>query len=839
MTPPLRLLSALAVLFFCAERAAAVDKIVPGSHTKDRGPDSPELHFKFPPPPVLSPQEELKTFALPPGFKAEVVASEPMIDSPVAISFDDQGRLYVCEMRGYMHDVDGTGEDQPIGRISRLEDTDGDGAMDRATVFVDRLVMPRAVMALGDGALVGEPPNLTYYRDTDGDGIADEKEIVSTEFGKAGGQPEHMANTPLWALDNWIWCGSHPQRFRFQKGKFIAEAAAGARGQWGLAQDDWGRLFFNFNSDLLRADLFPAAYFARNPNLVKPASLNFKVIEEQTTWPSHPTPGVNRGYQDKQLRDDGTLATATAAGGASIYRGDLFPAEFRENAFIPEPAGNLVKRVILTESGGVVTATNAYQDREFLTSTDERFRPVNTCTGPDGALYVVDMARGVIQHRFFLTHYLIANIKDRNLEQPCNRGRIYRIVPEGAKPRAVKLSRESAAIVPLLAHSDGAVRDAAQRVLIERGDASVVDAVKALAASGPTPQARVHALWTLEGLAALTPEILTPRFQDKDEKVRATAVRLADRTLAPELLKLVADPNAAVRVQLAFSLSAQPAPEVEQALVTLVRKGGSPLLAEAIASGLRGRELEFIETLLKQPAAKEESDIVPLLASCVMKDRRAARVAHLLDLVAAQPAGSPRQLALLGAMAGATGGKSAKLFYLDSEPAALAGLQARANADAKKLVAALDRRLAWPGKPGVPPPPVIVPLTAEQQALFEKGRATYNGLCIACHQPGGVGLDGLAPPLLDSDWVLGPADRPIRILLHGLGGAIAVDGATWRLEMPPLPQLSDEEVAAVLTYIRREWEHNAAPVAPAEVAKVRATFKDRTHSWTAEELKGS
>jgi mono/diheme cytochrome c family protein len=131
----------------------------------------------------------------------------------------------------------------------------------------------------------------------------------------------------------------------------------------------------------------------------------------------------------------------------------------------------------------------------------------------------------------------------------------------------------------------------------------------------------------------------------------------------------------------------------------------------------------------------------------------------------------------------------------------------------------------------------VVPLTDEQQVLFEKGKTVYNSLCIACHQPGGIGLDGLAPPLLDSEWVLGKPDIGARIILHGVGGPISVNGTTWRLEMPPLPQLSDEEIAGVLTYTRREWEHNASPVMPADVAKVRAQYKDRTRSWTAEELK--
>ena len=413
-----RLASLVAISAFGAPGApgepAAPATPKPAAHTADRGPDNPEIKFKLPPPPPLSPQDELKTFKLPPGFTAEIVASEPMIEAPIAASWDDQGRLYVCEMRGYMNDADGLGEDQPLGRISRLEDTNGDGIYDKATVFVDKLLMPRAVMALGDGALVGEPPNLTWYRDTNGDGVADKQELVTDKFGAKGGQPEHMVNSPTWALDNWIACANHDTRYRFQSGKFTSEPVTGG-GQWGLSQDDWGRLYFNYNSDLLRTHLLPPRFYARNPRLTVRTALNFQTIKDQTCWPSHPTPGVNRGYTDAQLRADGTLKTVTATCGAGIYRGDLFAKEYLGNAFIPEPSGNLVKRLVLSESGGTITAKNAYDAGEFLTSTDERFRPVNAYTGPDGALYIVDMGRGVIQHKFFETHYLIANIKDRNL----------------------------------------------------------------------------------------------------------------------------------------------------------------------------------------------------------------------------------------------------------------------------------------------------------------------------------------------------------------------------------------------------------------------------------------
>ncbi len=799
------------------------------------GPENPELKFRPPPPPVLTPQEAMKRFKIAPGFKVELVASEPMIEAPIALSWDDQGRLYVCEMRGYMHDVDGTGEDQPLGRISRLEDTNGDGAMDKATVFADKLTMPRTVMALGDGVLVAQPPMLTFFRDTDGDGVADKQEEVAKNYGTRGGQPEHMANSATWMMDNWIWSSNHSARYRFQGGAFVAMPTQGF-GQWGRTQDDWGRQYFNYNSDFLRCDVVPPEFYTRNPRLMERTAINFQVMRDQTVWPAGPTPGVNRGYDGKTLRDDGSLKSCTATCGAAIYRGDLFPAEYRGNAFIPEPSGNLVKRVILSEDGVLLGAKNAAQGTEFFTSTDERFRPVNACTGPDGALYIVDMARGVLQHKGFLTYYLVANIKDRKLEAPVTLGRIWRIVPEGAKPALAKLPRATAEIVPLLVHANGWVRDTAQRVLVERADASVADAVKKIASGGATPQSRAQALWTLDGMNALTPASVTAGLHDADEHVRAAAVRLADAALAPELVKLVPDPSAQVRLHLAFKLSAVPGPEVERALIALLARDGDPLIAEAVATGLAGRELEFLEVLAKQPPGKlDGGNIFQMLAGCVMKERRPPRVARLLVLTAQNA--EPRQLALLNGMAGKALAKNApapKPVILPAEPKELAALGA--NPKTKALAARLDPMLAWEGKSGYVPAARPAPLTPAEQALFEKGKAIYV-ICSACHQTNGAGLAGLAPPLLDSEWALGPADRPIRIALQGLTGPIEVEGVKWQLEMPGLPTLSDEDVAGVLTYIRREWDHGASPVQPAEVAKVRAAFASRTNAWTADELR--
>ena len=808
-----------------------------GLHPKDAGPDQFEIKFKLPPPKPLTPEEALATFKVAPGFKVELVAAEPMIEAPVAMSWDDQGRMYVLEMRTYMHDVEGAGEDQAESRVVVLEDTDGDGRMDKRTVFADQLLLPRAVMCVNGGALVSEPPVLWFMKDTDGDGKADVKEQVDGNYASRTGQPEHMANSPTWCLDNWVYSANHPIRYRLKDGKWVSEPFA-TRGQWGLSQDDYGRLFYNFNSDFLRANLVPENLAKRNPNFPATASTGIQVMKDQTCWPSHPTPGVNRGYEAAALRDDGTLKACTATCGAVIYRGALFAPEFSGNAFIPEPSANLVKRVIIDEKDGGLTARNAYDKTEFLTSTDERFRPVNAYTGPDGALYLADMYRGVIQHKGFLTHYLIANIKDRNLEQPIDCGRIWRIVPDGTNPAPTKLPKETAQIVPLLGHPNGWVRDTAQRILVERKDAAATPLLAQLAMEG-SPLARLHALWTLDGVAGLTPEVLTKALRNEDPKIRAAAVRLADRTMIPQLAQLTNDPSTDVQIALAFALSTYP--EGQEALAELVRRAGKNLIVrDAAISGLRGRELEFIESLVASPEKPVPDAILSGLAQAVMTERRAARVGKLLDVIAAQQTGSPERLGMLGAVAGkppAKGAPKPKLLYFEAEPAALTRLSEDPEEKAKPLLALLDARIAWPGKPGVPPPPVIRPLNPAEQNLFDLGKQTYTTLCAACHQPNGQGMEGLAPPLVDSEWVLGNSEVIPRIIIHGLTGPLKVNGTAWSLEMPPLgAALSDEQVAGVATYIRREWEHGADPLTVETVGKVRAQHKERTRGWTADEL---
>lgn len=801
---------------------------------------------------VYSPELALKTFTVPDGFHVDLVAAEPMVESPVALSFAPRGGLYVVEMRGYMQDLGGNGEDLQVGRIKRLESSKNDGVYDRVTVFVDALVMPRAVMSFGDGVLACVPPNLIYYRDTNGDGVADENTIIDDKVGQLGGQPEHMPNTPMWALDNWIYLSQHGTRYRFSDGKWIKDSVA-ARGQWGQSMDDEGRLFGNLNGSPLNVNYFPPSHYARNPRFESPEGLFVPIMKDRMVWPTASSRGFQTGFRESQVRkENSTLISVTAACGPCIYRGDLFPPDFRGNAFACEPAGNLVKRMILSEENGLLSAANAYEQRDFFTSTDERFRPVNLNVGPEGALYVTDMYRGIIQHAYFMTPFLADYIRIRQLEQPIDHGRIWRIVPNGTKPHRVVLPSQPAELVPYLSHSNGWVRDNAQRMLVCAGDQSVKAALRELLLKNEQPLARLHAFWTLEGLGEFTIaknpgafEALRAFFTDTDPRLRAAAVRLSDMSMAPELAKLATDSDAKVRGEVAFRLASLPGEEIQRALVSLAIMKPHAFVSDALICGYAGRESDIIAALLAHPQlpgneVKIET-LIKNLARCVMAQKRPGQVALLLDLAAKQKFRTPLSKAFLSGIAPdlvrLRREPPQRFILLNEEPVLLGLLDADPNKTLKETSEGLRLMLAWPGKPGFKPPPPTPALTPQQQQLFTQGGQLYTAICAGCHQASGFGVEGLAPPLVDSEWVMGAPDRIVRILLHGVTGPIRVNNRTFSLEMPPLgAALDDKSFAAVLTYIRREWEHTASAVSPAQVAAIRERFGNRIAPWTEGEL---
>ena len=282
------------------------------------------------------------------------------------------------------------------------------------------------------------------FQDTNGDLRADRKELVTDQYGRKEANVEHNANSLLWALDNNIYTSEIDIDLRLKNGKFDVRKTL-SRGQWGITQDDAGRIFRNTNESALHVDIVPAHYYMRHPNLLRTRgsyeSMTGPNGQLNDVWPIRPTRGVNRGYQFGILREDGTLAKYTSVCTPMIYRGDRLPAELYGNVFVVDPTVNLVSRIILGESADGPTAEKAYRDvrGEFLASTDERFRPVNLSLAPDGTLYVVDMYRGIIQHKGYMTEYLRDYVQTHKLEQPNSFGRIYRIVHETTRRDATPL----------------------------------------------------------------------------------------------------------------------------------------------------------------------------------------------------------------------------------------------------------------------------------------------------------------------------------------------------------------------------------------------------------------
>lgn len=808
---------------------------------------------KIPPSPVLSAEQALKSFKLAPGFRVEIVASEPLVHDPVALTFAPDGKIWVVEMSGYMPDADGKGEDQPVGKIAVLEDTDGDGKMDKRTVFLAGLVMPRALALVRDGLLVAEPPHLWFCRDTDGDGKSDSKVEIAKDYGDQK-SPEHTANGLMWALDNWIYSADTTMRFRSGEEDWQREPTS-FRGQFGISQDDFGRIVYNSNSDQFRIDLVPSKYLQRNPNYRTPVGLNVDPIKNQNVWPVRVTPGVNRGYRKGTLREDGTLEKFTAACSPLIYRGDNFPEEFRGNAFVCEPSANLIKRNILREENGAITGWQAYTNAEFFASTDERFRPVNLQNGPDGALYVVDMYRGILQHRIFLTSYLRAQSESRGLEKPIGLGRIYRVVAEGETPKPVNLAKAtSAELVEKLSHPNGWVRDTAQRLLVERNEAKTIPLLQAKAASTTKSYlGQVHALWTLDGMGQMDKSTLFSALGSAQMKVRATAIRLSEPffkgTDAQEFLKrFVAmadkDRDPEIQLQLAFTLGEIADWKAEQGMLTIAKNSSANIyVRSALLSGLYQRELEFLEKLLTDKTWNEpkpgHAELLNSLAQCVFYERKTNRVNRVFELAAAAPAW--QQSALLeGIIATAPTAKGkpshAKPLVFDKEPSGFSALKAVKAKEVLNRLKQVSALVTWPGQPGFVATPKAVPLTAEQQKQFALGKDLFAASCAACHQLTGLGMEGLAPPLADSEWVLGAPERVARIVLHGVRGPLNVKGKIWEMEMPSLGVFDDDQIASLLTYVRREWENGASPVDAATVKKIRDANATRNEAWTEAEL---
>ena len=474
-----------------------------------------------------SPEEAMKRIKLQKGFKLELVASEPIINEPVIIEWDANGRLYVVEMNTYMQDIDGKNQKEATSRVVRFEDTNGDNKMDKHTVFIDGLILPRMILpTTKDKVIVRETDSfdLYSYEDTNGDGRADKKKLVF-KGGRRGGNLEHQPSGLRWNIDNWMYVTYTNRRYRLRpNGMIEAEQIAVGTGQWGVAYDEMGQLFFSTAGGERVAHHFQIMPMYGSLSLPGEMKSGFEV-----PYPITATPDVQGGL--RRIKPNGTLNKFTGCCGPSVYLGDNGPKEMYGDYIVCEPVGRLIRRAKVNKINGKNVLSNVYPGEEFIASSDMNFRPVNSATGPDGALYICDMYRGIIQEGNWLRKgsYLRPVVEKYKLQNNTRRGRIYRVVHESYKkvkqPRMYE--ENTSELVKHLFNKNGWWRITAQKEIILRQDKSIVPELKNMAVNG-RGIGRVHAIWALEGLGVADVDFALSMLRDTDSRVRETAIRLIE-----------------------------------------------------------------------------------------------------------------------------------------------------------------------------------------------------------------------------------------------------------------------------------------------------------------------
>jgi mono/diheme cytochrome c family protein/glucose/arabinose dehydrogenase len=731
--------------------------------------DSLAMREKYAESPVLDAKTALQHIQVEDGLQVQLVAAEPQVFVPVAMTFDEKGRMWVVEMMGYMPDTSGTGEGMRNGKVVILEDTDHDGVTDNRKVFLDSLVLPRAVCLVENGVLVAEPPKLWFIENNnDHPG----KKILVDDKYTEGGNVEHQPNGLLRAMDNWIYNAKSDKRYRKAGDKWLIEHTH-FRGQWGITQDNYGRLFHNNNSENLLGDYFSPGLGAQNRQQRNVAGYDEHIVPDNRVFPIRATPGVNRGYMKGVLDDSLRLVNFTAACGPLVYRGGLLGEAYEGNAFVAEPSANLIKRNLLQDSGYIVTGRQAYQGHEFLASTDERFRPVNLYTGPDGALYILDMYRGIIQHKTYLTPYLRSEIKNRQLTQPLNCGRIYRIMPKNAaNVQPVTLANDPVKLLALLDHPNGWVRDRAQQMIIDQHYTILVPQLRERLRRDKEPWGLLHALWTLEGLGQL---------------------QVAD------IAMVLRQPNPYLRVQALAAMPAVITPQqVNHVLQLITPLQHSVLLAPSIAL-----LLPYIKPLNAAAAAQLQAQLLQAYAN----DR------YVADAIINNMAGHEQELL-----------QQVTKWNADTTLVIRRHLQKVLKDIANKGKAKIGEALL---------------------KEYPRGSMIFKTVCQTCHGADGEGIQSLAPPLNQSQWVNGDKNKLISVVLYGLSGPVTVNGKLYKTpeisgEMPGIgnnDEFSDGDIAQVISFIRNAWSNHAEKITEKDIQKIRQQYKGRQKSFTTEELK--
>jgi mono/diheme cytochrome c family protein/glucose/arabinose dehydrogenase len=682
----------------------------------------------------------LENYQIADSLEIQLAASEPLIEAPVAMDFDNKGRMWVAEMRGYMNNLSGTKEDIPNGRISILEDDDGDGVADHSKVFLDSLILPRGLAHVYGGLLYVAPPNLWFVEiNNDKPG---KKTLVDSMYAE-GGNPEHQPNGLLMNIDNWIYNANSNNRYQMKDGKWIKEPTS-FRGQYGISQDNYGRLYYNSNETQLIGDYVLPNSFINNPYLKPKEAINKVLTDNQKVYPLHPTT-VNRGYAKGILTSDSLLARFTAACSPLVYRGGQFPQDYDQNVFVCEPQANLVKRNILTFDGIHTSARQAWDDKEFLASTDESFRPVSLSNSPDGAMYVVDMHRGVVEHLAYATPYYKDGITAKKLDTVLSKGRILRIKNKNKKLDKVPdfTNASATGLVALLLSDNGWVRDRAQQLLVFRQDKSVVPELKKLAQGDKHDVIAIHALHILDGLDALSfqflqkialsssSSMLTAHTLLLLEKYNNTADNAEQMKTLTE--KLLNKKDTVTDLYVALALGPWVETAHESFIPTLLKLSqtytGKTIYQEAIVNSLNGFETDFKTIANKMDNETIDSSLQKILAQTI----------------------SDKQ-----------DGKMNSIFLKESRRT-----DARTN-----------------------------------------GMVIFQTTCATCHGKNGEGMENLAPPLNGSEYVEGPPTRLAMIILHGLEGPVHIKGKLYTLNgtMPNFANnFSDKEIGDVISYLHNAF----------------------------------
>lgn len=623
--------------------------------------------------PPYSPDDALRTFQLPEGYRIELVASEPLITDPVEIAFDANGHLYVAEMEDYPADA------APGGRIVVLDDKDGDGFYETGHTFADSLPYVNGVMPWRQGVLVTSAPDILYLEDTDGDGRADSRHVVLTGF--AFTNPQLRMSSLRYGPDNLIYGAysrsggqrGYPQftnhglpltfpddpeddsadiypgtDFRFHPDRFEVEPSGGMS-QFGLTFDAEGNRFTVWNNIHLRHVVVDARYPSRNPALAM-RSLMAHISDHGDAAP------VYSRAENRMDLHESEIGHFTSACGISVYTGGLFPEPYDHAAFVCEPVSNVVHADLLARNGVTFTARRDREGVEFLSSTDSWFRPVNTTVGPDGGLYVVDFYRKLVEHPAWIAHaddkgiYTHAGVlQEEDFLEGNDRGRIYRIVPADFDRKTVERpslgSTNPGALVEFLNHPNAWWRLNAQRLLVDRGDKSAVPALKTLTTRA-SAQGKIHALWTLEGLGALDDAQVLEALKDAQAPVRRHALLLAEKRLSRReirdaVLALGDDEDETVRFQLALTLSARPAEPSREVLTDLLRHHiHDPWFRQAVLFSAEEDALIWFRTASRfEVEGPEKEDgrrtFLQRTASVIGARQRPAELAELLEVIAA------------------------------------------------------------------------------------------------------------------------------------------------------------------------------------------------------------